>query len=312
MKCASLFILSVVLLTAPVVAQEPNAKPLISVTASGDTADSDGVVAIRKAIDSYVAAFNARDAKALAAHFTEHGEMFTPDGDRIRGRAAIERNFSVDFERTKQAKLELLTVEVEILAPTVAVETGTARVIAPDAEPSDTRYKAVHVKTADGWKLDSVREEEPPAAAPSHFENLQALQWMIGRWTDASGIANVESSCRWTTNRNFIVQSFKVFVKDQVDFEGTQVIGWDPAAQTIRSWTFDSDGGFGAGRWSQEGTRWTIQTLNVLPDGRRGSSTNIYEVVDEETVQYRSIGRQIEGELLPSLGPVKLVRTAQE
>jgi uncharacterized protein (TIGR02246 family) len=312
MKCTLLFILSVVLLTAPGVAQEPNAKSPAALKASGDTADSDGVVAIRKAIDSYVAAFNARDAKVLAAHFTEHGEMLTPDGGRIRGRAAIEKDFSADFENAKQAKLELLAVEVEILSPTVAVETGTARVVALSAEPSDTRYKAVHVKTADGWKLDSVREEEPPAAAPSHFENLQALQWMIGRWTDASGVANVESSCRWSANRNFIVQSFKVYVEDQVDFEGTQVIGWDPAAQTIRSWTFDSDGGFGAGRWSNDGARWTIQTLNVLPDGRRGSATNIYEVVDEETVRYRSIGRQIEGELLPSLGPVKLVRTAQE
>lgn len=312
MKSHSLLILLAALLTAPLAAQEPDGKPPAPATVSSDAPESEDVVAIRKAIASYVAAFNARDAKSLAAHFTERGEMFTPDGGRVQGRAEIEKDFSVNFENAKQANLEVLAVEVEVLSPTVAVETGTARVVAPNAEPSDTRYKAVHIKTNGGWKLDSVREEEAPAAAPSHFENLQDLQWMIGRWSDTSDAANVESSCRWTTNRNFIVQSFKVYVEDRVDFEGTQVIGWDPALQTIRSWTFDSDGGFGAGRWSNDGARWTVQTLNVLPDGRRGSSTNIYEVVNGDTVRYRSIGRQVDGEPLPSVGPVTLVRAAQE
>ncbi len=59
---------------------------------------------------------------------------------------------------------------------------------------------------------------------------------------------------------------------------GSQIIGWDPYAQTIRSWLFDSDGGFGVGRWTPAGNRWTVKTLSVLPDGRRGSATNIYEL----------------------------------
>jgi hypothetical protein len=51
------------------------------------------------------------------------------------------------------------------------------------------------------------------------FENLQALPWMIGRCTDPSVVANVESARHWTANRNFIEQSFKVDVEDRVDFE---------------------------------------------------------------------------------------------
>lgn len=46
--------------------------------------------------------------------------------------------------------------------------------------------------------------------------------------------------------------SFKVSVPSMDDLEGTQVIGWDPAAGTIRSWMFDSDGGFGEGTWSKK------------------------------------------------------------
>ena len=43
------------------------------------------------------------------------------------------------------------------------------------------------------------------------------------------------------------------------DLEGTQVIGWDPAAGTIRSWMFDSDGGFGEGTWSKKDNSWIVK-----------------------------------------------------
>jgi hypothetical protein len=96
-----------------------------------------------------------------------------------------------------------------------------------------------------------------------------------------------------------------------IEFEGSMVIGWDPSVKAIRSWMFDSDGGFGTGIWSQEETRWTIRTLNVLPDGRRGSSTNVYEVLNDGSVQFKSIGRVVDGEILPSVGTVKLVRESE-
>ena len=64
------------------------------------------------------------------------------------------------------------------------------------------------------------------------------------------------------------------------DLEGTQVIGWDPAAGTIRSWMFDSDGGFGEGIWTKNDNTWIVKFSQVLPDGRKASATNIYTLVD--------------------------------
>ena len=93
-----------------------------------------------------------------------------------------------------------------------------------------------------------------------------------------------------------------------MEFEGTQVIGWDPHASTFRSWVFDSDGGFGVGRWFGEGDRWMVRKLNILPDGSRATATNIYNVIDENTVQFRSIGRQVDGELMPNIEPVTMSR----
>jgi uncharacterized protein (TIGR02246 family) len=266
-------------------------------------ADADKT-AIEKAVASYVDAFNKGDAKALAAHWTGRGQFLTPSGKTLRGREQLEKEFAAYFAEAKNAKIELVGTSVEILSPSVAVERGSARVIVPEKEPSESRYEAIHVKTAEGWKIDSIREEEGPGPASSHYGQLQQLEWMIGQWVDADDAAVVDTTCRWTTNRNFLIRSFKVFIENRVDFEGTQVIGWDPAAQTIRSWVFDSDGGFGVGRWSGGDGRWTVQTLSVLPDGSRASATNIFELVDEDTVRFQSIGRQAGGELLPNIDPV--------
>jgi hypothetical protein len=185
-------------------------------------------------------------------------------------------------------------------------------VIMPEVEPSETEYEAVHVRTAAGWKVDRVREQQLPSGPLTHYEQLRELEWMVGTWVDADEDSSIETSCRWTTNNNFLVRTFKVFIEDRVDFEGTQIIGWDPHAKTIRSWLFDSDGGFGAGRWAGKGNRWTVQTLSVLADGRRASATNIHQIVNENTVQFRSIGRQVDGELLPNIDPVKIVRASKQ
>ena len=240
----------------------------------------------------------------------EHSRRFS--GEVLRGRKNLENHFAEYFEETKQAKIELVDTDIKFLSPNVAREAGLARVIVPDAEPSETEYEAIHIRTQNGWKIDNVREIDAPFASPSHYEQLQALEWMVGTWANAGEDTSIATTCRWTTNQNFLVSTFKVFVEDRVDFEGTQVIGWDPHAQTIRSWLFDSDGGFGVGRWSGQDNRWTVQTLNVLPDGRRGSSTNVYELIDESTVRFSSVGRQVDGQLLPSIEPVTVVRTASE
>ncbi|MBA2114215.1 YybH family protein [Bremerella alba] len=268
--------------------------------------------AILAAIDSYAATFNKGDAKALAAHWTENGEFVTPAGAVLKGRKALEDDFASYFQENSGAKLELLDTQIKLLSPHVASETGLARVIVEGEEPSETTYEAVHVKTADGWRIDSVKEDAAPQAAPSHHEQLQPLAWMIGTWVDnADEGMTIETTGRWTTNNNFIVRTFRVFIQDRVDFEGTQVIGWDASAGAIRSWTFDSDGGFGVGRWATQGSRWTVQSLNVLPDGRRGSSTNIFDLLDENTIEFKSIGRQVDGELLPSIDTLTIVRATE-
>ncbi len=291
--------------TGDATAQQAGDEPAANDSVSEDEA------AVRETVAAYVAAFNKGDAKTLASFWSDGGELITADGETLRGHEQLEERFSAYFSQAKDAKLELVDTAVRFLSPRVAVESGMARVIVPDTEPTETQYEVLHVKTAEGWRMDRVTEQQLPAPAPSHYEQLKELEWMIGTWVDAGEDATVTTTCRWTTNQNFLVRSFKVLVDDQVDFEGTQIIGWDPLHETIRSWLFDSDGGFGAGRWSREDSRWVVKSLQVLADGRRASATSILELMDDNTVSFQVIGRQVGGEMLPNIGPVQLRRTDQ-
>ena len=277
-------------------------------SAIGDEADRQAAdeAAIRKAVESYVAAFNRGDAKALAA-------LWSPDavytnrlsGEQVVGRAEIEKQFAAILAEAKGAKLESQTESIRFLSPNVAVEEGTAKVIRPDQEPEESEYTAVYLKRDGQWLLDRVSEEDQPLV-PSHYEQLKDLEWMIGRWVDQDDDATVVTECNWTRNNNFIARSFTVQTGERIDMAGMQIIGWDPSSKQIRSWVFDSDGGFGQATWKKKGNRWYIQQSGVLPDGRKSSAVNVITCLDDETCALQSINRTVDGELLPNVEEVKL------
>ena len=128
---------------------------------------------------------------------------------------------------------------------------------------------------------------------------MQDLAWLVGEWIDDSPDATVAATVTWTKNKSFLSYAFKASAPGMDDLEGTQVIGWDPAAGTIRSWMFDSDGGFGEGTWSKKGNTWIVKFSQVLPDGRKASATNIYTLVDAQHV-HLEVDRPEGGRRLPA------------
>jgi hypothetical protein len=137
---------------------------------------------------------------------------------------------------------------------------------------------------------------------------LEALDWMVGTWLDEGEDATVVTECAWTKNRKFLKRSFKVKVDEDVTLEGDQFVGWDPLAGQIRSWTFDSEGGFGEGLWIQDGDQWLVKASFVLADGSRASSLNVYTHVNDDTIRWQSTNREIAGELQPNIPEVTVVR----
>jgi uncharacterized protein (TIGR02246 family) len=145
--------------------------------ASAVGAEGDGQAAneaeIRKAVESYVAAFNQADAGALAALWLPSAVYTNPlSGEQVVGREAIQEQFAAIFADAKGAKLEAKTDSIQFISPSVAVEHGTAKVIIPEQTPEETEYTAVYIKRDDQWLLDRVTEEEV-VITPSHYEQLK-------------------------------------------------------------------------------------------------------------------------------------------
>lgn len=89
---------------------------------------------------------------------------------------------------------------------------------------------------------------------------------------------------------------------------GSQRIGWDPLAKQIRSWVFDSQGGFGDGLWTRDGDQWTVKLNGVRRDGKVASATNVYLHVSKGRAVFESRDRVVGGEAMPDSGAIPIVR----
>ncbi|MEY3459782.1 MAG: hypothetical protein RL215_2939 [Planctomycetota bacterium] len=264
--------------------------------------------AIRRAVEAYVTAFNKADAKALAAMWAPEAVYSNPiTNEEVTGREEIEKQFVGIFENAKGAQLESTTLNIDFVSPNVAIEQGVAKVTLPDESPEESRYSAVYVKNGGEWLLDRVTEESI-SAVDSNYDKLKELEWMVGRWIDQDDEVTVVTECNWTRNNNFLVRSFTVQVNDDIDMSGMQIIGWDPVAKRIRSWVFDSDGGFGQATWNRKDDQWFIQQSGVLADGRQSSSVNIIRYVDEKTCTIQSVNRTVDDEVLPNVPEVRIAK----
>ncbi len=278
--------------------------------AQADKQPSPDEAAIRKAIDSYVDAFNKADAKALAGHFSEQGSYLDPTtGEKVVGREAIAKSFAGIFEGDAHPQLSVEVTSIRLLDDKVAVEEGNATVALEGQPPEESTYIAVHVKKDGKWSLDSVRETLLPEPDPEEEPSpLDELEWMIGRWIDKSDDATISTVCEWTLNKTFMLRTFTVAVQGAPLMSGTQVVAWDPAQERIRSWVFDSEGSFGEGIWTKQDNRWLIRATNTLSDGKKGTAVQIITKVDDDSFTWQSIGRQVDGELLPNVDPITVVR----
>jgi uncharacterized protein (TIGR02246 family) len=269
---------------------------------SGDEA------AIRKADEAYVKAFNKHDAKALAdAWSPEAVYLNRVTGAEVIGRAAIEEQFTAVFKDQPEITLDLDVQSIQFISPNVAVEQGIAKTRAPKAEPEEEEYSAVFVRREGQWLLDRVTEKDKETT-PSRYEQLKPLEWMIGHWVDKDDKVDIETECKWTKNQSFITRSFTVATEGKINMSGMQIIGWDPVAKAIRSWTFDSDGGYAEATWTFKKDRWFIQNKGFLADGRKASMTNVIKPVDQDSYTWQTVERTAGGELLPNINEVLIVR----
>lgn len=179
-------------------------------------------------------------------------------------------------------------------------------------EPKPENESAAPEGAAVEESVEEPVEEAVEEETCDHYEHLKCLEWMLGTWAAEDAEASATTTVRWTKNRSFLARSFKVVTADQHELEGTQVIGWDPIRKEIRSWMFDSEGGFGEGSWKNDGNRWVVKSSQVLAGGKRAAAVNIMTQVDEDTVTWQSINREVDGEMIANGPEITLVRAKTE
>ena len=262
---------------------------------------------VRAAVDNYIADFNRGDAKAVASLFADDAEHVDSEGEVLRGRKGIEERAAKFLAEHKGAKLDLKIHSLDVLHSGLAIERGTAAVVAPMMPPSPIDYVAIYSKHDGKWQIDSIQNFAAQPAMPSRDERLSELDWLIGDWIGQERDATVHTTFAWTANKAFITASFSVVAGDKVEIAGTQVIGWDPARQEVRSWVFDSTGAFGEGVWSNDENRWTVTSAGTTEDGRKATAVSTYTKTDDG-YEWQSVSREVDDEMLPDIEPIKMIR----
>lgn len=266
---------------------------------------------IQNTIQSYQEAYNQQDAEKFAALWATDATYLNPiTGETAEGRESIGKLFKERFAKGKKIHLEITTKSIEFPSSDQAIETGVMKVTIPDKPFQQFAYQLELIKEKGKWLVNSIGEIELQEA-PSNFEHLKDLEWLVGYWEDTDDNVQISFTNQWDAHKNFLTENFKMKIYGHDDIEGKQIIGWDPVKKTIRSWIFDSDGGFGEGTWEKIDKSWHVAVHFTLSDGHTASAKNIYTPINEHSYTFASAEREVDGEILPDMDPVTVEKLAQ-
>ena len=140
--------------------------------------------------------------------------------------------------------------------------------------------------------------------------SLKDLEWLVGAWHAVTPDGEVSITYKWDENRAFLRGNFTVKEGGKVTESGTETIGKDNADGTIRSWLFQSDGGFAGGVLTREGTKWNVDVHGVRADGSRLSATVVYVPVNPDTFTWQAVNQALDGVPETDTPPIKVTKVS--
>jgi uncharacterized protein (TIGR02246 family) len=280
--------------------------------AAPSRANADDAKAIAALLASFTKAFNAGDATAAAATYTEDALTIDEQGERTEGRAAIRDRLAASFADNPGSTIAIKEDTLRFLGPDTALEVGRTSITPAGAGgvPEVTRYTVVYIKKDGQWLQSVVRDEVSHDLTP--HDRLKELEWLVGEWVNESQDAVVHTTCKWADNGNFLTREFTMKTRGQPVLSGTQRIGWDPVRGQLKTWIFDTEGGFGEGFWARNGDEWVIKAEGVRQDGRHASVTNILKRLGKDRASWQSVDRTLGGVAMPGIDEFTLVRKPPE
>ena len=276
-------------------AQDKAVTPKKAEPPSGDADDRKADrAALEAQMQGFLKAFESGDAERVAAFWTAGGELIEDDGSTHRGRAAIAKVYRELFGSKEKRRAELQRESLRFPSRDTAIEEGQFKVRVGDGEPTSSRYSVLHVREGGKWLMAVVREW------PAEAVSLRDLEWLIGTWVAKRDDTEVRTTYEWAWSKSFIRMRFAIRQKDQT-LSGFQMIGKGPESGELRSWTFESEGGFGEASWSREGKRWVLDSTGRQPDGSTMTATNLLVPLGPDSFTWQSVRRSIDGEEVDDL-----------
>ena len=278
----------------------PAASGAVSPAAAAD--DTAEAAEIRLMMQHYLQAFNRHDTAALASHWSDSGESIDLDsGEKTQGRDAVAGVFATLFEQDSQAMIDIKIDSIRPIRDDVAVVDGISLLSFDDATTASSRFSAIVVREQGTWVLSSVRETavSVPQSVSRPSSPLDQLQWLVGSWEDVSEDLVASTHCSWNAGRTFLTRSHvaapeahgaggdgipALLPADGSAREISEIIGWDPGRQQLRSWVFTSDGRFAEGLWSRAGDAWEVRYEGMGADTGTTCTFTIHRPGPDEIV----------------------------
>lgn len=263
---------------------------------------------VKQMVERFSTAFAAHDAKALAAVWTPDAQHIDMLGDVRDGRAAIEASYVELFKHMPDAKLSVELLSVRPVGDKVLLLDVIPTITpAPAGAPAEVRTSLVLVHENGQWLIQNARDTAVLAASS---KQLEPLAWLEGTWQGTSEKPDkvaVTFECRWTGNKSFLLRTYTVS-RNGVPRHGTEVIGWDAKAKTIRSWVFDSSGGFGERQWKRDKDGWLLTLTGASAEGAAVTAIDRLKQLDADRLLYDDLEHARAGQPQPDLEPVELTR----
>jgi uncharacterized protein (TIGR02246 family) len=279
----------------------PGSQPIAGVT----DANAGQARMLADVAAAYEKAFAAGDAAGLAAMFTTDAEIADEEGV-TKGRDVIQQRFQRYFAEHPGVTLKINIGSLKFFGTDVAFEEGRAVVTIPNAPTETTKYTVVYVKKDGAWLQASCRDELVDDA--TRTDRLKELEWLVGEWVNESSESVVRTVCRWSDDKNYLIRDFTVSIQGKPRVNGVQRITWDPSKRQIRSWIFDTDGGFSEDYWSRIDDRWTMKSHGVHASGKAFTATMTITHVGPNRLIWATSDRTVGADTLPDNYEFTMVR----
>ncbi|MCC9643626.1 nuclear transport factor 2 family protein [Rhodopirellula sp. JC740] len=299
---------SIGLICPPTFGQETPNQSVESSASSADAAEGKGIQIVRAHLKRYVDAFNQRQ-------FDTIGQLLANDvrysDESMNLQAAGSEQLIALIRKSVEAEPSLqLAAEINDAQPldnSHVIVRGT-NTLQSESEADQTSEFAVTVTriAADGsdakWQITSIEEQTLSTESESPIESLG---WLVGTWKEESD-EGLRSDIAFVPGNQFLRRTFTFGANDEPI--GYEMIGYDPRANRVRSWTYFADGSFGSGYWAGEADHWRLEMTQTLADGGEATGTCIVRPIDRDTMTVRIISRTIDGQPLPNGKAVTLKR----